>query len=247
MTAPRLALFDLDDTLFAHRAAVSNGIRAYLAALGAPYDAADPATADALWHQLEEEHYHSYLTGHLDYDGQRRERARAFAAAQGVTLADEDALAWYGAYFEHYVENWELHDDALPCLDQLERDLSGIRIGVITNGPLNYQSRKIDRVGLSSRVEHVITSGAFGIAKPDAAIFVHACAVFDVPIASAVYVGDRLRTDAIGAGLAGLRGVWLNRARREMTRDEARDARAAGVLEIRSLAELPALLARTRE
>lgn len=244
MTTTRLALFDLDDTLFAHRAAVSGGIRAYLQTLGRPYDIADPATADALWHQLEEEHYHSYLTGTLDYDGQRRERARDFAAAQGVTLADDDALAWYAAYFEHYVDNWVLHDDALPCLDQLERDVPGIQIGLITNGPLEYQSRKIDRVGLSSRVEHVITSGAFGIAKPDAAIFAHACAVFDVPTASAAYVGDRLRTDAIGASLAGLRGIWLNRTRRQMTQEEALDARAAGVREIRSLAELPPLLAR---
>ncbi|WP_431279689.1 HAD family hydrolase [Leifsonia poae] len=244
MTAPRVVLFDLDDTLFAHRAAVARGIEAHVAALGEPYGSLPTASTVDFWHELEERHYHSYLAGTLDYEGQRQARARDFAARHGVALDDEAASAWFATYFERYVESWALHEDALPCLDELAERIPGVRFGLITNGDLAFQTRKITTVALDERVEHVITSGELGIVKPDRAIFLHACEVFGVEPAEGAYVGDRLRTDAIGAANAGLTGVWLNRTGVVAAEDEAAEARAAHVLEIASLAELPALLTR---
>ncbi|MFF1878135.1 HAD family hydrolase [Leifsonia sp. NPDC058230] len=244
MSAPRVVLFDLDDTLFAHRAAVARGIEAHVAALGEPYGSLPTASSVAFWNDLEERHYHSYLAGRLDFEGQRQARARDFAARHGVSLDDEAASAWFAAYFERYVESWDLHPDALPCLDALTVGIPGVRFGLITNGDLAFQTRKITTVGLDARVEHVIASGELGIVKPDPAIFRHACEVFGVAPAEAAYIGDRLRTDAIGAATAGLTGVWLNRTGAVPSADDAADARSAGVLEITTLAELPALLTR---
>ncbi|PPH65842.1 HAD family hydrolase [Rathayibacter rathayi] len=204
----RLALFDLDDTLFAHASAVREGIVAHAASLGAAYDA-DPLDVQHRWHLLEEEHYHRYLAGKLDYEGQRRARATAFAAAVGVALTPEEASSWFRGYLAHYVAAWTLHDDALPVLDRL--NAAEIRIGIITNGVLDFQLGKIEGTGLVDRIEHVIASGDVGVAKPDARIFAAACERFGVAPADALYVGDRLGTDAIGAATAGLRGVWLDR------------------------------------
>ncbi|MEV8214437.1 HAD family hydrolase [Leifsonia sp. NPDC077715] len=239
----RVVLFDLDDTLFAHRAAVESGILAYAAALGAPYGALEADEVVTIWHDLEEEHYHSYLAGDLDFEGQRQARARDFAARHGVTLSDEEASAWFADYFEHYVAAWSLHDDALPALDALERRLPGVRFGLITNGDLAFQRRKVEAVGLDARVDHLIASGEVGIPKPDAGIFRVACDAFGVEPAEAAYVGDRLRTDAIGAARAGLIGVWINRRDAVPSPDDERDAVDAGVRIIRSLDELPPLLA----
>jgi putative hydrolase of the HAD superfamily len=97
----RLVLLDLDDTLVDHRGAVADGITAHLAARGL-LDASDAAERDravALWVALEEEHYHRYLAGELDYTGQRRARARGFLVAWGsgdatglaAALAEDDA------------------------------------------------------------------------------------------------------------------------------------------------------------
>ncbi|TCO39087.1 putative hydrolase of the HAD superfamily [Rathayibacter tanaceti] len=204
----RLALFDLDDTLFAHARAVREGIVAHTSALGAAYSA-DPLDVQRRWHLLEEEHYHRYLSGELDFEGQRRARATAFAAQAGVTLTPEEASSWFREYLDHYVAAWALHDDALPVLDRL--DAAGIRIGVVTNGVLDVQLAKIEGLGLADRIEHVIASGDVGVAKPDALIFAIACDRFGVAPGDALYVGDRLGTDAIGAAAAGLRGVWLDR------------------------------------
>jgi putative hydrolase of the HAD superfamily len=240
-------LFDLDDTLFAHQHAVSTGVAAHLRSLGGALAAADPSVELARWRALEEHHYHRYLTGEIGFLEQRRERARAFVEPYGIALDDRAADAWFGEYLEQYRRAWKLQDDTLECLDAL----SGYRFGVITNGDIHFQTAKLDTVGLSARMEHVVASGELGFSKPDAHIFTHACELFGVPRARAIYVGDRLHTDAIGAARAGLVGVWLNRTgtRSADSRpdsefaDDLEAAAAADVRVIASLTDLPALVA----
>ncbi|SEB37597.1 putative hydrolase of the HAD superfamily [Paramicrobacterium humi] len=248
----RLALFDLDDTLLDHRGAVIRGIHAHVGALGAPYGVGEVDVA-ALWHELEDAHYHRYLSGELSFAEQRRTRALEFAAAHGIVLDPDAADAWYDDYFQHYRDSWELFDDALACLDAVEQ--AGARIGVITNGEAGYQQVKLAQTGLEHRFAHVIASGTVGVAKPDPRIFQVACEAYGVSPAEALYVGDRLITDAAGAASAGLTGVWLNRFGEELPEgaighghdsdaDAAAIAREHGVTTITSLAELPALIGR---
>ncbi|MET1044000.1 MAG: HAD family hydrolase [Microbacteriaceae bacterium] len=232
-----VVLFDLDDTLFAHRDSVVTGIGAHRRLLGGAFLDADDRTEAVRWHALEEEHYHRYLAGELTFAEQRRARARGFVERFGVVLDDSEADAWFEAYFDEYQRAWRLHDDALACFDALP----GARFGVITNGELSFQQRKIEAVGLRSRLEHVVASGEVGYAKPDPRIFNHACGLFGVSSGQAAYVGDRLRTDAIGAAEAGLVGVWLDREGAASGPD-LETARETGVRVIRSLAELPAVL-----
>jgi putative hydrolase of the HAD superfamily len=220
-----VVLFDLDDTLFAHRRAVDEGIVAFSGRDEAP-----------LWHALEEKHYHRYLAGEIDYFEQRRARTRDFIAP--MELDDEAADAWFSDYFEEYRRAWTLHDDTLPCLAAL----TPYRLGLITNGDLAFQTEKITALGLADRFLHVVASGAVGYAKPDARIFADACALFGVAPSEAVYVGDRLQTDALGAAAAGLTGVWLDRAATATDADLAAAA-ASGVHVIGSLAGLPAVVA----
>lgn len=231
-------LFDLDDTLFAHRRAVEDGVVAHLRTLGPAGQRFESAAEAARWTELEEKHYTRYLGGELDYLGQRRARARDFMAPYGVSFADDLAAeAWFEDYLDEYRAAWALHDDALPALDALSR----LRLGIITNGVTHFQQPKLDVLGLTRHFEHVITSGDFGAVKPDPSIFLHACAVFGVHPSETAYVGDRLHTDAIGAAAAGLTGVWLNRGG-DASANELAEASAARVSVITSLDQLPASL-----
>lgn len=238
-----VVLFDLDDTLFQHSACVAAGVLAHRRAQAGPIAAADDAAELERWLALEEHHYHRYLGGEIGFLEQRRERARAFVAPHGIDLsADADADAWFGEYLDEYRAVWSLHDDVLPALDTAAEAFPGVRFGIITNATLAFQMQKLAALDLVDRMEHVVASAEFGVAKPDPAIFLHACTKFGVEPADAIYVGDRLHTDAIGAASAGLVGVWLLRER-EAKPDEVTAAEASGVRTIGSLAELAGLLA----
>lgn len=228
----RVALFDLDETLFAHRDAVRAGIADVLAR---DYPTLDAASHQDRWDDLEEHHYTRYLTGELDYLGQRRARARGFLEPFGVTLDDAAAEQWFEDYLHGYRSAWTLFADTLPCLDALAA--AGIRVGIITNGELDFQLAKIVSTGLDGRFEHIVASGELGITKPDARIFEHACSLFEVATGDALYVGDRLGTDALGSASAGLTGVWLDRDS-AATADELAAAASASVRVIHTLADL---------
>ncbi len=249
VSAPRLrgiqvAFFDLDDTLFAHRLAVQRGITAHRHALGGDIAAVDDEAESARWQELEEFHYHRYLSGELGYLEQRRARSRAFVAPYGQNLAtDAEADAWFAGYSAAYRNSWTLHDDALPCLDALASGPDPLRLGVITNGDLAMQTTKLRGIGLAERIEHIVASGELGTAKPDAAIFAHACSVFGVSPTSAAYIGDRLATDALGASDAGLLGIWLDRPG-SATPEQLATCRATGVPVVRTLLDVPTLLGR---
>ena len=244
MTFPAVILFDLDDTLFAHSHAVASGIAAYRAAHGGALAAADDAVELARWYALEEHHYHRYLAGEIDYREQRRHRARGFVEPFGIDLSnDADADDWFGRYILEYERAWVLYDDAVPALDALEAAFDGVLFGIVTNAELPFQQAKLDATGLASRVALVVASGDVGVAKPHARIFQYACEQLGVTPAEAVYVGDRLDTDAIGAASAGLTGVWLDR-KAAATDEELARAAASGVLVVHALGDLPTVLSR---
>jgi putative hydrolase of the HAD superfamily len=233
-----LVLFDLDDTLLDHRGASRDALAAHLGATG------HAGGADAgfdRWHALEEEHYHRYLRGEIDWQGQRRARAREFVAPFGLLLErDADADAWFEGFRAASQAAWRLFDDVPECL----RVLGGHRLGIITNGQEDYQRTKLAAMGLAG-LDPVVCSATEGVAKPDPEIFARACARAGIPADRACYVGDRLRTDAIGAADAGLLGVWLDRSA-TASDDERAAAAAAGAVVIHGLDELPGVLARAR-
>ena len=77
-----------------------------------------------------------------------------------------------------------------------------------------------------------------GIAKPDARLFHEALQRGGVNAEAAVHIGDHPGDDIAGAQEAGLRAVWFNPAGKVWEAERLPDA------EIRSLTDLPAVLAR---
>ena len=82
---------------------------------------------------------------------------------------------------------------------------------MLSNGDQEQQEDKVSRTGLGRFLDVVLTSEQLGVAKPDPRVFELACARLGVPPQAAVYVGDQLEVDALGATAAALRGIWLNR------------------------------------
>lgn len=218
----RAVFLDVDDTLVDYAPAAR---AAFAAALG----------EDASYEQwLTLDHYERWLNGEFDdFQAMRDARMAAMLGRLGRDADVERAAEFERRRFTGLAEHYALFDDVGPCLDGLRE--RGLRVGLITNNEPVHTWHKLGLVGLDTGFDATVISGDFGIAKPDAAIFTHACELVGVEPAQAVHVGDNLVADAQGAHGAGLRGVWLDR------RGE-HDQRPLDVTVITGLTELLALV-----
>jgi HAD superfamily hydrolase (TIGR01662 family) len=137
----------------------------------------------------------------------------------------------YEDWAEH--RHFELYDDVPDVLRTLQA--RGIRLGLISNShrPLgSFESH----FGLDGLMTVKISSFDHGFMKPHPSIFEAALREMGVAAAGAVMVGDSLAHDIAGAQQVGMKGILL-------ARNGAHNVEMAGVAVIRSLDELPTLLA----
>ena len=104
-----------------------------------------------------------------------------------------------------------LFPDAAQTLSSLRA--SHIKLGLITNGSVRMQSRKLECLALSRMLDTVLISDAEGISKPDRQIFHRALKRLGVDPRQAVFVGDHPEADIAGARAAGMRAVWRRDSR----------------------------------
>src|SRR4030095_11938230 len=99
-----------------------------------------------------------------------------------------------------------LFPDAAQTLSSLRA--SGLKLGLITNGSVRMQSRKLECLALSPLFDTVLISDAEGISKPDRQIFHRALDRLNTKPAQAVFVGDHPEVDVAGARAAGMQTIW---------------------------------------
>lgn len=100
----------------------------------------------------------------------------------------------------------------LAGVPELLADLrrEGYYLGVISNS-IGTMEEQLGRVGLRQYFEAVFDSALVGVEKPNPEIFKAALARAGVEAAESLFVGDTYSTDVGGAGLAGIRGVLVDR------------------------------------
>ncbi len=101
-----------------------------------------------------------------------------------------------------------LFDDVMPALNDLKK--RNLKLGLISNIEQNM-TVTLEKLGLSAKLENVVTSQDAGFTKPQPEIFRYALKKSGVKPAEAVYVGDQYQVDIIGAKGAGMQGILLDR------------------------------------
>lgn len=201
---PAGVLFDLDDTLFDHRGAARDALARWAVAVGVtdPLDVLEPR-----WIQLESTYYRRYQAGELSRLEQRRARVRDFLSL----LPSDDAAAdiAFNNYWEAYKSSWRAFDDARGAL--VEAQAAGLAVGILTNGYLEDQRRKVEATGLEDLDVPLIASSELPAAKPDPRAFEAACDILEVAPSRCVMVGDSIESDMRGAESAGLLPILLDR------------------------------------
>lgn len=198
------AAFDLDGTLFDHPHAAAEGARVVLASRGL-----EPSDAHVeLWFAAEARHFGRWLTGELSWDEQRRERVRDVFANTGLPRpSDAEADAVFDDFRVAYRAHWRAYADVVETLERLREQ--GVRIGVLTNGPLWQQQEKLDLTGLAPLVDVVCAADEIGAPKPERAAFDAVVAALDVPREKVVFIGDDAHADLAGAQGAGIRAALV--------------------------------------
>lgn len=107
--------------------------------------------------------------------------------------------------------HWHPEADATPTLEALQQ--RGYKLGIISNAADDQDVQTlIDKAGVRSYFEVILTSAAEGIRKPNPRIFHTALqALGGIEPGRAVMVGDTLGADILGAKNAGVYGVWISR------------------------------------
>lgn len=190
----RAIVFDHDDTLYPERAYVHSGFQ---------------AVAD-------------WVEAHLDIsrDDAFREFWQLFFAGHRGNIFDL-WLSSHGikpeAWVPQMVKVYRDHDPRIkPYPDALElipRLRQRYRLGLVTDGHVHVQQRKVEALGLAFHFDAIVFSAALGegAGKPSTLPFKEVLERLKVSGHKAVYVGDNPQKDFLGARAV---GMWTVRVRR---------------------------------
>lgn len=117
-----------------------------------------------------------------------------------------------GALIEDYRDHCSLHARPIAGMSRMLIALRefGIRLGIVTNGEAEFQSRHIAALGLKDLVDAILISETEGLRKPDAEIFTRAAQRLSVTTRDCLFVGDNPVNDILGAHAVGMRTLWFH-------------------------------------
>ncbi|WP_254524909.1 HAD family hydrolase [Natrinema caseinilyticum] len=183
---PRAVVFDLDYTL-----AVPRRDRATILAEATAVTGAPTLTRD------------EYLAAH------RRNlttETREPIFADLLAGSDADPAAVATAYRETIADDLEPVTGVEAMLSEIRGDY---RVGLLTNGPVRAQRDKLETLGWEDAFDAALVTGELEAGKPDPRAFEAIVGELDVAPADAVYVGDEVEADVVGATGAGLHAVQV--------------------------------------
>lgn len=186
-------VFDLDGTLLDRRRSFERFVRDQWERFAHCLETAD------------QEQYVQALI-ELDRDGYAPRKSLFNDAIARFNLSSGVAETLLQDYRDGFASSCLLFPDAAQTLSCLRT--SGLKLGLITNGSLRMQSRKLECLGLSSLFDTMLISDAEGISKPDPQIFHRALERLATSPAQAVFVGDHPDVDVAGARAAGMQAIW---------------------------------------
>jgi putative hydrolase of the HAD superfamily len=192
----RAVVFDLDDTLFPEGAYVASGFR---------------AVGDA----LAREHRIEGFGPRAAAGAAAGPRGDVFdeALRQSGVAADEvrRLVPWCVAQYRAHLPEISLFPEAHEALEMLQ---GKVKIGVLTDGWLVAQRRKVEALGLAARVDAVVYSDSFGREhwKPSEVPYRAVAEALGVAHDACVYVADNPGKDFITARALGWRTIQVARA-----------------------------------
>jgi len=148
--------------------------------------------------------------------GQRsaEDKMALYAKYQGIVLkeagieASEQLILGLLGKMQQFDMKLVLFDDVVTALTDLKG--RGLILGLISNVDRDI-TPLLNKLGLASLLQVVVTSQNAGFNKPQPEIFQVALRQAGVQASEAIYIGDQYQIDIVGANKAGMKGVLLDR------------------------------------
>ena len=207
---PPVLFFDLDNTLIDHSGALDRALRDVCDRWPDFLTAHDIDEALSAFERINDALWVMYAEGTITPADIRRKRFEQWFDWLGVRAGENgfpDALVASEFYMDRYATASRAYPGVLEMLEVLARRHV---IGIITNGFVGAQSRKLAVSGVEKYIEHKVYSERVGHQKPHPAIFQAALQSAGASSDQALYVGDNFANDIVGAARAGLMTVWFN-------------------------------------
>ena len=205
----KAVLFDLDGTLCDSDTAWHIAVKETFQRLGEREPNVSEKAITEAWTAVHQRLFQQLDAGKLSMAAVRDARFQCLFEALG--LPTDKVMEELSNFFcSCYLTSLRLYDD-VPVLETL----TGYHVGIITNGAhdehTDSQLSKVQYLGLSERIQSLTISGEIGVRKPNLEIFKVACERADVLPEEAIFVGDSIQNDIIGANRAGMTSVYINR------------------------------------
>lgn len=206
----KAVFFDFDGTLCDDGATIDSALEAAGTAVRRSRPDIEPAVLEAAYREVSDRAW-------TDYDRHLRPLGSPEAMLRSLwrrTLAEFDchdadvADAAATTYWRYRLDNCRSFADVLPLLSEVGRTF---HTSLLTNGASAMQRAKVQASGLAGYFRDVFVGGEFSQGKPAPFIFTAALDAAGCRSDEAVYVGDSILHDVVGARRSGLHSVWLNR------------------------------------
>jgi HAD superfamily hydrolase (TIGR01549 family) len=178
-------IFDLDDTLYSEKQYVRSGYKAVAKALG------NELYADRLWQYFE--------------NGKQ---------AIDELLKELDCINRKEEFIEIYREHTPeitLYDGVEELICKLKNN--GVRVGIITDGRVSGQRKKIQALGLDKLIDDIIITDELGgtqFRKPCDISFRIMRNRWKLPFEQIVYIADNAEKDFQAPKQVGMQSIWLH-------------------------------------
>lgn len=127
-------------------------------------------------------------------------------AGAAIEEATELSVALDPVYLDLLAQEKRLVPGALDLLRRIRE--TGLPVGILSNGFVEVQHRKIESAGLKDLIDIIVLSDYIGVNKPDKRLYEHAMRVSGIPEPQRhIMIGDNPDTDIAGAINAGWRAI----------------------------------------
>lgn len=201
----KVAIFDIDDTLFdftgCHAIAIQHVAEYVEKTFGIPADELKEGYKAELKRQLLE--YPEIVNCHSRTVRFLRIAERDSRLPIGVATELSDM------YWHTLISNAVPYSGLVELIDSLKA--KGIKIGICTDMTVDWQIKKLVKLGLADKLDFVVSSEEASVEKPGRKIF-EVCLekAGGCSPSEAIMFGDNYKKDIVGAVGIGMHAVWNN-------------------------------------